>query len=323
MTLFAALCRSSADLTFKRHIITTKDNGALALDLVLKDGRGRTAPGIGGQAPVVLLLPGLGGSSQGGYVKNMANKLASCGFAVGVLNMRGCAGCSLRTPRVFSAYRGSTNDVREAVDYVRSHLVEAPHKEKPVFLLGWSLGANILINTLAEQGLDTSSQAKSSFLNGGVALCATHCLVRCGRQAREHWVTKYVYSRFVTRNLLQCLQPALSRYGSGPVPGWNGTDVRVDSLRLQSAQEVFDIDEALIRRMFGYNSVHEYYYDASSCRRVEQVSVPLLMVSAADDPMSTGWAPFAKVRANPNIMLAYTSHGGHLGWQDDSNALQS
>ena len=250
----------------------------------------------------------------------------------------------------FSAYRGSTNDVREAVDYVRSHLVEAPHKEKPVFLLGWSLGANILINTLAEQGLDTSSQAKSSFLNGGVALCATHCLVRCGRQAREHWVTKYVYSRFVTRNLLQCLQPALSRYGSGPVPGWNGTDVRVDSLRLQSAQEVFDIDEALIRRMFGYNSVHEYYYDASSCRRVEQVSVPLLMVSAADDPMSTGWAPFAKVRANPNIMplapqevnspelgtmllccmqqelqlrLAYTSHGGHLGWQDDSNALQS
>ncbi|CAE7333776.1 ODA11, partial [Symbiodinium sp. CCMP2456] len=323
MTLFAALCRSSADLTFKRHIITTKDSGALALDLVVKDGRGRTAPGIASQAPVVLLLPGLGGSSQGGYVKNMANKLTSCGFAVGVLNMRGCAGCSLRTPRVFSAYRGSTNDVREAVDYVRSHLVKPPHKEKPVFLLGWSLGANILINTLAEQGRDTSSQTKSSFLNGGVALCATHCLVRCGRQAREHWVTKYVYSRFVTRNLLQCLQPALSRYGSGPVPGWNGTDIRVDSLRLESAQEVFDIDEALIRRMFGYNSVDEYYYDASSCRRVEQVAVPLLMVSAADDPMSTGWVPFDKVRANPNIMLAYTSHGGHLGWHDDSNALRS
>lgn len=75
--------------------------------------------------------------------------------------------------------------------------------------------------------------------------------------------------------------------------------------------------------MFGYNSVDEYYYDASSCRRVEQVAVPLLMVSAADDPMSTGWVPFDKVRANPNIMLAYTSHGGHLGWQDDSNALRS
>ncbi|CAE7938345.1 ODA11 [Symbiodinium sp. KB8] len=321
MTLFAALCRSSADLTFKRHIITTKDSGALALDLVVKDSRGRTAPGIASQAPLVLLLPGLGGSSQGGYVKNMANKLTSSGFAVGVLNMRGCAGCSLRTPRFFSAYRGSTNDVREAVDYVRSHLVKPSQKEKPVFLLGWSLGANILINTLAEQGRDTRSLKTKSFVNGGVALCATHCLVRCGQQARDHWVTKYVYSRFVTRNLRKCLQP-LSRYG-GPVPGWNGTDIRVDSLRLQSAQEVFDIDEALIRRMFGYTSVDEYYYDASSCRRVEQVAVPLLMVSAADDPMSTGWVPFDKVRANPNIMLAYTSHGGHLGWQDASNALRS
>ena len=214
--------------------------------------------------------------------------------------MRGCAGCSLRTPRFFSAYRGSTNDVREAVDYVRSHLVKPSQKEKPVFLLGWSLGANILINTLAEQGRDTRSLKAKSFVNGGVALCATHCLVRCGQQARDHWVTKYVYSRFVTRNLRKCLQP-LSRYG-GPVPCWNGTDIRVDSLRLQSAQEVFDIDEALIRRMFGYNSVDEYYYDASSCRRVEQVAVPLLMVSAADDPMSTGWVPFDKVRANPNIM---------------------
>ena len=224
-------------------------------------------------------------------------RLTSHGFAVGVLNMRGCAGCSLRTPRFFSAYRGSTEDMREAIQFLRIQLIKPSNTQKPVFAVGWSLGANILVNTLAEQ-----NGTASSYLDGGVALCATHCLVRCGRQARERWVTKHVYSRFVTRNLLKCLRPAMPQYSSGPVLAWNGTDALVDSLRLQSAKEVFDIDEALVRRMFGYSSVEEYYYHASSCRRVENVSVPLLMVSAADDPMSTGWVPFDSIRANPNVL---------------------
>ena len=53
------------------------------------------------------------------------------------------------------------------------------------------------------------------------------------------------------------------RYRSGPVPAWNGSDVLVDAAGLQAAKEVVHIDEALIRRMFGYGSVEDYYYDAS------------------------------------------------------------
>ena len=124
--------------------------------------------------------------------------------------MRGCAGCSLQTPRVFSAYRGSTDDIRHALKFVRSHLVQPAQAEKPIFFVGWSLGGNILVNTLAEQSSDPPEQ--SALINGGVALCATHCLVRCHKQAQEHWVTKYVYSRFVTRNLLKCLGPAMLQY---------------------------------------------------------------------------------------------------------------
>ena len=232
------------------------------------------------------------------------SRLVRSGFAVAVLNMRGCAGCSLQTTRIFSAYRGSTDDLREAIKFVRHNLLEQ-EKAKQVFVVGWSLGANILVNTLAEQeGMGhATAREQSCFINGGAALCATHCLVRCGKQAREHWVTKYIYSRFVTRNLLKCLEPVLPEYRHGPVPDWTGSDVEIDVGRLESATEVFDIDEALIRRMFGYSSVDDYYHHASSCRRAKLVSVPLLMVSAADDPMSTGWVPLDSVRSNPNILL--------------------
>ena len=92
---------------------------------------------------------------------------------------------------------------------------------------------------------------------------------------------------------------------------------------LKFATRIRDVDEALIRRMFGYKSVEDYYYQASSCRRLAEVEVPLLMVSAADDPMATSWAPFKTVRGSKHVILAYTKHGGHIGWQDESNARKS
>eukprot|EP00434_Breviolum_minutum_P028547 symbB.v1.2.025253.t1/scaffold2395.1/size82271/1 len=245
----------------------------------------------------------------------MAASLLRHGFVAVGVNMRGTGAATLRTPRFASAHHGSTEDLRLAV----RHLREVYPLAGKIFALGWSLGGNIVANTLAEQ-----RQGDARDLDGGIALCPTHCLTRCARQYDEHWPMRHIYDPFVLRNLKKMVTPALPFYRTGPVEAWNtSTLVSIDHELLQSAQRIRDVDEALVRRMFGYSSVDEYYYQASLARRLDDVQVPLLMISAADDPMMTSWVPLKAVRSNEHLILAYTKHGGHMAWQDEKNARKS
>ncbi|CAJ1443606.1 unnamed protein product [Effrenium voratum] len=321
MTLYAAFIREAVQVFRHRRLVPTPDGGIFALDVFNTD---RGEPDFASGRPVVILVPGLGGTTDRSYLTNMAAALMDKGFIVVGLNLRGCGGVELKTARPASAYRGATDDLRVAVRYVREKLLNETKARCQVCFAGWSLGGNMIVNALAEQKTQTGNAhaGELSFIDGGVALCPTHCLVRCAKQAREYWPTRNLYDPFVTRNLLKVLEPAKGFYQS-PVQSWNGTDIMVDSERLFSAKRLIDLDEALFSRMFGYGSVEEYYYDASSCRRLGDVQVPLLLITAADDPMTTSWAPFDTVRSNENVVLAYTKHGGHLGWQDESNAKRS
>ena len=286
------------------HVIDTPDGGELTLDFYspLREA-------------AVVLLPGLGGSTRGGYVKNMAQALMSRGFQAVGLNMRGVGG--LKSSRLASAHRGSSDDVRCAVAYLRAL------GSRKVFVVGWSLGGNIVVNTLAEQETrEGYGHSEQSFIDGGIALCATHCLIRCARQWEEHWPMRHIYDPHVMRNLKKILEPALPFYQE-PIRAWNGSMIKIQPEQLESASRIRELDEALIRRMFGYESVDDYYYQASCSRRVAKVKVPLLMVTAADDPMATGWAPFQTVRSNEYVALAYTKHGGHIAWQDEADARRS
>lgn len=64
-----------------------------------------------------------------------------------------------------------------------------------------------------------------------------------------------------------------------------------------------------------YDSVDEYYKDASSAQRVKDVRVPLLVINAVDDPIAPADAiPRTELANNPNCITAITPGGGHLGW---------
>lgn len=65
----------------------------------------------------------------------------------------------------------------------------------------------------------------------------------------------------------------------------------------------------------GWPSVDAYYEGSSSARRIPGVAIPLLCIQAANDPIAPAAAiPYAAIRANPNVTLAVTPCGGHLGW---------
>jgi predicted alpha/beta-fold hydrolase len=90
--------------------------------------------------------------------------------------------------------------------------------------------------------------------------------------------------------------------------------IKSDKVRKEDVMAVTTLrqfDEAGTRRIFGYASLHDYYFDASSSRKIENVKVPLLCLNALDDPIAHHEClPVKEVEANPNVVLATTPYGG-------------
>lgn len=77
-------------------------------------------------------------------------------------------------------------------------------------------------------------------------------------------------------------------------------------------------DAAVTAPAGGYGSVDEYYRDASSHLRLESVRVPLLCVSAANDPIVCGTGMPLHSSRNEQVAFVLTEGGGHLGWIENS-----
>lgn len=90
-------------------------------------------------------------------------------------------------------------------------------------------------------------------------------------------------------------------------------DIDID--KVMRASTIREFDDAYTRKMSGYTTVNNYYRDASSCRFIEHVRIPLLCFNALDDPIAVSESiPYDEIKINPYVILATTDYGGHIGW---------
>lgn len=78
---------------------------------------------------------------------------------------------------------------------------------------------------------------------------------------------------------------------------------------------VREFDDAITAPCFGYKDAEEYYEAAGAKSVIGKVRVPLLLLTAQDDP----FVPFvsflaAKVADNPSVRFLAPEHGGHCGF---------
>jgi hypothetical protein len=91
--------------------------------------------------PMLISLHGLVGGSHETYLRQVIGPLTTkeAGFAACVLNARGCAKHKVTSPFVFNAR--ATWDIRQLVNWLSEK-----YPNRPLFAIGYSLGANILTN---------------------------------------------------------------------------------------------------------------------------------------------------------------------------------
>jgi len=277
--------------------------GSETIEFPMPDGTGDRLHGIlerpqscRSGLPVAILIHGLTGCADSRYVRRAAGRLLDAGYRTLRLNLRG-AGASRPLCRQ-QYHSGRTDDLDAVLAQLPAELVA-----DGLVLVGWSLGANLLLKGLAELGASYPIRA-------AVAVSAPIHLAEAAERLRAP--RNWLYHRWLLRRMKV-------EAAAGPLPeGAIETLARI--------RDIVDFDERLTAPNNGFAGAADYYARCSAVRFLHEVPVPTLVIHALDDP----WIPGAAYRAhdwgaNPNLTPLLTTHGGHVGfhapggrvWSDD------
>lgn len=244
----------------------------------------------------VVLLHGLEGGGNAGYIVSMAWHALEMGFIAHRFHMRTCGGTEQLCKTLYHA--GLTSDLR-------SFLEQTSHEGRrlPVFLIGFSLGGNVALKMAGELG-------ETELIQGVCAISTPIDLAACARRIGQPDNALYE-RRFVSRMRQRLI-------GTG----------RYTAEDFRGLRSIYDIDDRITAPSFGFGTADRYYETQSAIRFLNGIRVPGLLIQAKDDtfiPFEIFTDPV--IAANPHLKLLATDHGGHLGflarggqrfWVDDA-----
>jgi predicted alpha/beta-fold hydrolase len=238
--------------------------------------------------PIALLLHGLCGSNQSGYMLRVSTKLRERGVRVFRMDLRGCgAGTALaRHP----LHAGRSEDAHAALDYI-AQLCPG----QPIHLVGFSMGANIVLKLAGELGA-----AAPSYLASVTAISPPIDLAACTRNIQRG------ANQFYDRKFVRLLNKHV-RQRTSLVPGALTRPLTPSPRRLQ------DFDSLFTAPLSGFADVHDYYARASSAPLLSHITVPTLIIAAASDPI-VPVSTFESARLSFTTQLHIAPCGGHLGF---------
>jgi hypothetical protein len=241
-------------------------------------------------APVIAIVHGLEGSCDSNYVLGIAEKAYQRGFHVVRLNQRNCGNSEKLTPTLYNS--GMSEDYQAVFE----ELAEGDGFTQ-IFFAGYSMGGNLVTKMAGEYGT-----AAPRALRAVCAICPALDLAACADALNKR--ENYFYQRHFVKGLMArytrkaALFPKIySQDGFGKI------------------RSVREFDDAITAPSFGYRDAQEYYETASARKVVGRVRVPMLMITAQDDP----FVPYesflaALVTENPAIRFLAPEHGGHCAF---------
>lgn len=264
---------------------------AETLHLAMGDGSGDRLvarlhhPKPGPTRPLAILIHGLTGSEDSAYILETAYRLLTAGWPVLRLNLRG-AGPSRAHCR-WQYHAGRSADLADA-------LVGLPEDALRLgtVAIGYSLGGNMLVKYLAEQGVAGPVRAAVT-VSVPIDLAAAAYRFQAPRNVIYH------------RAMLAWMKhEALA-----------GPATEAERAALSEARSVVEFDDRFIAPRNGFDGAADYYDRCSALRFLGAVQVPLLALHARDDP----WVPAAAYEAfdwgkYPNLILGLSGGGGHVGF---------
>ena len=266
---------------------------------------------------LVLILHGLGGSSQRQGLRRMAFAFLKANFAVLRVNLRGAfpgrdfaggtysAKCCSDLKPIFIKARAISLALKNNKSYGK--------KEIPLIGAGISLGGTILLNACLNKAniIDNYGTALDALVCTSSPLDLLNCSKSIERQ-RNSFYQAWLLRRLIKQTINDPF--GITSHEKSVLSHVISNDLNISTIR--------DFDSYITAPRWGYNSVEDYYEKASPIGGLYESisSLPrTLFLQAIDDP----WVPneplvkFSKssVAANrPDIQFVITKKGGHNGF---------
>lgn len=290
-TLWGPLWRKMPGLPRTRERLWLADGDFLDLDW-----HGPHQP----EAPLVLVLHGLTGSSSSPYVKGLQCALQQRGWASVAVNWRGCSGEPNLLPR--SYHSGASEDLAEVVNHLRAQRPLAP-----LYAVGYSLGGNILLKYLGESG-------STSQLQGAVAVSVPFRLDECADRIGLGF--SRVYQAHFMRAMLTYVKVKQQHFQHLGHHEKLATLQRLGELR--NLRNFWDFDGRVTAPLNGFQDAHDYYRRSSSRYYLGDNRTPTLIIQSSDDPFVFSHSLPSAQELAPQTHLELHSRGGHVGFVDGS-----
>ena len=239
------------------------------------------------RTPMLVVLHGLESSAESAYARQLLQAASEQGWTAAVLHFRDCGDYRNRLPRRYHA--GETNDLRYFLGKVRTDGWAGP-----IVAAGYSLGGNVLLKYLGEDGMATPLHA--------AAAVSVPLNLHKSADALSRGFSK-IYQRY----LLKRMKASVRRK-------FNPDTAAFDWHRTMRAKTFAEFDDAVTAPLHGFSGKDEYYDRCSSVGFLGAIERPTLIINSLDDPfLSPDMLP-PESELSASVVLEISACGGHVGF---------
>lgn len=243
---------------------------------------------------VAIVIHGLEGSAKRAYIRGSAKILSEAGLDVCAINLRGCSGEPNKLYR--SYHSGATEDLKAVIRHVL--LLD---KYKEIFLLGFSLGGNLLLKYLGEARMIPKE------IKGGVAVS-----VPCQLADSLHQLLKFkniMYAERFRGNLIDKLKLKQQLFPN-----------LISDQDIKQVKTLKDFDDIYTSKAHGFKDAMDYYEQCSSHQFLPEIGVPTLIINSLNDSfLGKACYPIQIAEQHKNLVLEMPKYGGHVGFHGAQN----
>jgi len=240
-------------------------------------------------APIFLLFHGLEGSFDSPYARDLLATASRLGHRAVMMHFRGCGQAPNRLARAY--HSGDTADAYWVIGQLAKRYPQAVK-----IAAGVSLGGNMLVKLVAEQGGDGLDLAGAIAISAPLDLAASADALNRG------------FSRIYQRHLLDALKRKVTlKMATGLLPS-------MTAAQLRQLDTFWAYDNEVTAPLHGFSSASDYYRRASAGRLLGDVELPLLVLHAADDPFMPPDLFERLPSPSDAVRVEIARHGGHVGF---------
>ncbi|CAM3605893.1 hydrolase [Parendozoicomonas haliclonae] len=261
-------------------------------DFINLDWYGPDAP----DKPLIILLHGLTGCSQSKYIIGLQTALALQGMPSVAMNFRGCGG----EPNDLTTgyHSGISSDLKLVIQSLKQRW-----PARQLMATGYSLGGNVLLKYLGEEGEDSQ-------LSAAVAVSVPFELDQCSLRINEGF-SKVYRDRFL-KDMVAYIEAKKQHFR---MQGWSDRLNTLEQLgTLDKLSTFHDYDDHVTAPLHGFQSAEDYYSRCSSRNWLSTIDTPTLILQSADDPFLYPHSVPETSELSASTTLELTQGGGHVGF---------